>query len=156
MTVIEYRPTAEPGQWKQPDHLSDRPSYDSKRLGRVVSTAGVPHLSQEDVYELYAELEQEIQTLASRISSQQWPLADLRRMKAKKARWGAVHQALTRKLAAINKAEKRRQQLERRFPDIFCDIARDELPKEIFCRLLEIAKAREAEYLAELAAMEDS
>lgn len=154
MTVIEYRPGAKPGKWKQPDHVSDRPGFNSKRLGRIVLTAGVPHLSQEDVCELYEELEQEIQTLASRISSQQWPLPDLRRMKAKKARWGAVHQALIPKRAAIGKAEKRRQQLERKFPDIFCDIAMEQLPKELFSQLLKSAKAREAEYLAELARME--
>ena len=154
MAIIEYRPGAEPGQWKQPDHLSDRPGFDSKRLGRIVSTAGVPHLSRDDVNELYEELEQEIQTLASRISSQQWSLPDLRRMKAKKARWGAVHQALIRKRAAINKVEKRRQALERKFPDIFCDIAKEQLPNELFCRLLESAKAREAEYQAEIAGLE--
>jgi hypothetical protein len=159
MTIIEYRPGAEPGQWKQPDHLSDRPSFSSKRLGRIVSTAGVAHLSWEDLDELYEELEQEIHTLASRISSQQWPLPDLRRMRAKKARWGAVHQALIRRRGemrrVIIKTERRRRHLEgTNINDHFIDIAREELPKELFDRLLQSAKERHSEFQAELASMD--
>jgi hypothetical protein len=156
MAIIEYRPGAEPGQWKQPDHLSDRPSFSSKRLGRVVSTAGVPHLSWEEVDELFLELTQEIHTLASRISSQRWPLPDLHRMKAKKARWGAVHQALLERRGAKAKIEKRRQHLGRKFPDLFTDIAREKLPESLFRELVESTMARQAEFQAELAGMEDA
>jgi hypothetical protein len=157
MTVIEYRPGADPGQWKQPDHLSDRPSFNSKCLGRVISTAGVPHLSWEEVDELFLELTQEIHTLASRISSQYWPLPDLHRMKGKKARWGAVHQALCARRGARARKEKRRRHLEgRTISDHFCDIAREKLPKELFDRLTEIAKERHSEFLAELAGLEDA
>ena len=151
MIVTEYRPSAESGQWKQPDHLSDRPSFNSKRLGRIVSTAGVPHLSWEDVDELFLELTQEIHTLASRISSQQWPLPDLWRMKAKKARWGAVHQALLQRRAVKAKIEKRRQRLDRKFPDLFVDIAREKLPESLFRELFESTMARQAEFQSELA-----
>ena len=112
MTIIEYRPNVKPGQWKQPDHLSDRPSFNSRRLGRIVSTAGVLHLSLEDLDELYQELVQEIHTLALRISSQKWPHHDFCRMKAKKASWGAVHQAIQQRRGAIRKVEKRRRHLE--------------------------------------------
>jgi hypothetical protein len=84
MTVIEYRPSANLNHWKQPDHLSDRPSFNSRCLGKIISTAGVPYLSLEEVDELFLEITQEIHTLASRISSQRWPLLDLHRMKAKK------------------------------------------------------------------------
>jgi hypothetical protein len=155
MTVTEYRPSAESGQWKQPDHLSDRPSFNSKRLGRIVSTAGVPHLSWEDADELFLELTQEIHTLASRISSQQWPLPDLRRMKAKKARWGAVHQALLQRRAVKAKIEKRRQHLvDRKFPDLFVDIAREKLPESLFRELVESTMARQAEFQSELAGID--
>jgi hypothetical protein len=156
MTAIEYRPSTEPGQWKQPDHLSDRPSFNSRRLGRIVSTAGVYHLSWEDADELFLELTQDIHTLTSRISSQHWPLPDLRRMKAKKARWGAVHQALCARRSIRAKAEKRRRHLQRNLSDLFQDIAREELPENLFKALTERAKVRHAEALAELAGMEDS
>jgi hypothetical protein len=156
MTVAEYRPSADPfAQWKQPDHLSDKPSFKSRHLGRTVSTAGVAHLSWEDVDELFSELTQEIQTLASRMCSQLWPKDEYRRMKAKKARWGAVHQALNQRRAVRAKTEKKRQTLERKLPELFVDIAKEELPSELFARLMEGAKEREAECLAELATMEN-
>ena len=55
----------------------------------------------------------------------------------------------------MDRTEKKRQSLNRRFGDIFYDVAKEELPKELFYRLLERAKARDAEYQAELAGMED-
>jgi hypothetical protein len=154
MTVVEYRPSAAPGQWKQPDHLSDKPSFKSKRLGRVVSTAGVPHLPEEDVEDLYAELTQEIQTLGSRMASQRWPAEDFQRMKATKSRWGAVHQTLLTRLAAIKKAERRRDQLRRPFAEIFFDIAKQELPCDLFCRLREATFEQLGENSEELARMD--
>jgi hypothetical protein len=157
MTIVEFRPGAKRNQWKQPDHLSDRPSFKSRRLGKVVSTAGVLHLSPEDLDDLYQELEQEIHTLALRISSQEWPLHDRRRMNAKKSSWGAVHQAILRRRAVIAKVKKRRRHLEEySIADHFMDIAAEELPKELFHQLLENAKQRHGQFQFELAEMSDN
>jgi hypothetical protein len=156
MKIIEYRPSDKPGQRKQPDHLSDRPSFNSRGLGRIVSTAGVLHLLPEDLDDLYQELTQEIQALALRKNSQKWPLSDYRRMKAKLASWGAVHQAIITRRAAINKVEKRRRHLEGySVADCFMDIAHEELPKELFCQLLEGAKQRHGQFQLELSKMID-
>ena len=152
MTIIEYRPSNKPGQRKQPDHLSDRPSFNSKRLGRIVSTAGVLYLSPEDLDDLYQELTQEIQTLALRKSSQEWPLSDRRRMNRKLKSWGAVHQAIITKRCAIRKTEKKRQHLEGySIADHFKDIAKERLSKGLFCQLLEGAKQRHDEFQLEIA-----
>ena len=151
MTVIEYRPGLASGQRKQPDCLSDKPSFKSRRLGRVVSTAGVHHLSWEEVDELFHELTEEIQTLGSRMCSQLWSKQEHRRMKSKKARWGAVHQALCQRRSIRAKARKVRKASERSFAHLFQDIAREELPEELYTRLQENAKERYAEALIELA-----
>ena len=152
MSIVEYRPGSKPGQRKQPDRLSDRPSFNSKRLGRIVSTAGVLHLSLEDLDDLYQELTQEIQTRTLRKRSQEGPLSDIRRMNVKLKSWGAVHQAIITKRCAIRKTEKKRQHLEGySIADHFKDIAKERLSKGLFCQLLEGAKQRHDEFQLELA-----
>lgn len=156
MTVAEYCPSDAPSQWKQPDHLSDRPSFKSRRLGRVVSAAGVEHLSWEEVDELFQELTQEMHALDARMNSQKWPLHEYRCMRWKRQRWGAVHQALNQRRGVRARVRKRRNQLDRTVPEFFIDIAKQELPQELYAQILDSAKQRQAEAMAELASMADT
>ncbi len=156
MTVVEYRPSAADGQWKQPDHLSDRPSFKSRLLGRFISTASAEQLSMEDVDAVYAEIAQEMHTLDQRMCSQKWEKGDYRRMRAKRAAWGAVHQALQARRSKRARAEKRRKHLVRPFADLFQDVAREFLPEATYSQILELARQRNADAMAELAAMDDS